>query len=209
MDNYLAVNIGLIAGVLVVLGLVTWVLWRWRRWRKSQILRRLISEVEVTIEARRQVEHEVKTWADAITKARESSSDERLLDKAPYITQIIDRSDDLTQQALASTEKSVQILQSILHLVRVLNIATSVVALIPLGLGLYSLIVNNQVQALTFSLAALATLIVTKGGLFLLTLVLIPFLKAVPAGAGTTAGGIIVHKVWRWLERRRKPKSGE
>lgn len=92
---------------------------------------------------------------------------------------------------------------------RILNIVTTIAALVPLGFAAYNILTDNQTQALTFNLVSLATIIVTKSGIFLLTLVLIPILKAVPAGMGTTFGGIIAHKLWKRVEARRRAKSSE
>ena len=86
-------------------------------------------------------------------------------------------------------------------LTRLINIATTVAALIPLGFALYNLVTNNQTQALTFNLITLATLIVTKGGLFLLTWALLPAVKAIPVAV---TGAIIQKKVSEVMDERKK-----
>jgi hypothetical protein len=91
--------------------------------------------------------------------------------------------------------------QALRRIVRFLNLATTVVALIPTGFAAYNLITNHQRQALNFNLAALATLLVTKGGLFLLTWILLPAVKAVPAAV---TGAIISKKVSEVMDERKK-----
>lgn len=84
-----------------------------------------------------------------------------------------------------------------------INIVTTLIALVPLGIAVYNVVINNQEQALNFNLAAIATLIVTKGGLFLLAWILLPAAKAIP-GAVT---GAIIKGVYDDRRKRRKKAS--
>lgn len=88
----------------------------------------------------------------------------------------------------------------------VLNIATTVLASILIALAGYNTATNNQNLALTLNFAALATLVVTKGGLFLLTTVLLPAVKSVPAAV---TGVIISKKVGEVMDERKKKKKRE
>jgi hypothetical protein len=90
-------------------------------------------------------------------------------------------------------------MREVLTLVRVLNLATTTIALVPLGFAVFNLVSNNQRQALNFNLLSLATLIVTKGGLLVLTF----FLKPAIMGASGYVGGQVAKTVW---ERRKAQK---
>lgn len=85
---------------------------------------------------------------------------------------------------------------------RLLNLATTIVGLVPLGVAVFNLIANHQQVALIFNLVSLATVVIGKGALFLLTLVLVPLLKAIPVGVGTGIGSIAARKAWERMESR-------
>lgn len=91
-----------------------------------------------------------------------------------------------------------------LRLFQRLNLVTTVIGLIPLGFAIYNFVTNNQRQALNFNLAALATVVVTKGGVFLLTAVLTPVAKALPT---TIAGAIISKKVGEMMDARKQKEK--
>jgi hypothetical protein len=90
-----------------------------------------------------------------------------------------------------------------------LNVLTTIVGLVPLGFAVYNLIINNQQAAFRFNLVSLVTVVVSKGGLFLLTLILIPLLKAIPVGVGTGIGSIAAREAWKRVEARGKTKRNE
>ncbi len=82
-----------------------------------------------------------------------------------------------------------------------LNILTTVAALIPIGFAVYNLVTNNQHQALNSSLLGLATVVVTKGGLLVLSL----FLKPAIVGASGYVGQRVAKKVWQsWIAQEKK-----
>lgn len=88
---------------------------------------------------------------------------------------------------------------------RFVNLATTLVSLIPIGFAIFNLITHHPNLALNFNLAAIAALIVTKGGLFLLTWILLPAAKAVP---GAVTAAIITGKYNDWRKQREKKRPG-
>lgn len=184
MDLYL-INIGLIAGVLVVLGLVTWRLWLWRERRLAQTYSEIASEGE---RAGREL---------LISLLEENQESLETIEKEQH-------RNTLSYLPLEARRRYTQRLNLISLFFLALNITTTVVALIPLGFAVYNLAINNQAQALTFNLAALATLVVTKGGLFLLTWVLLPAIKAIPAAI---AGAVVQKKMSEWMGQKKEEKD--
>jgi hypothetical protein len=85
-----------------------------------------------------------------------------------------------------------------------LNSVTTIFALIPLAGAIAATIFARPDLALQLNVVGLITLIVTKGGLWLLTMALIPALKAVPAGVGTGVGSYFAQ---RWLKSREKTRE--
>ena len=95
-------------------------------------------------------------------------------------------------------------MQFLIWFVPLLNIATTVLALIPLGFAIYNLVINNQRQALIFNLLSLALVFVAKGVLFVLTV----FITGAIGGAGTVVGTRAMKKAWdRWDAQREQPPT--
>lgn len=91
----------------------------------------------------------------------------------------------------------------------VVNVSTNLVSLVPAGFAVYYTLVNNQQAALNIDLLGLAGVLILKGGFFLLTLILIPAMKAVPVGIGTGVGTLLVQKAAERAKKRRGPQQEE
>lgn len=164
MDLYVVANIVLILAILLALGVVTWGLRRWLKWREGEIQARAFAGAE-------QLGFPDRMWIEQIQAASRRYG-----------------------------ERS----KTLAWVVLMLNVATTIVALIPLGLGVYNLFANNPHQALNFGLLSLATLFVTKGGLFVLPL----FIKGAIGGAGGYVGQQAAKKAWkRWNAQKEQPPT--
>lgn len=86
----------------------------------------------------------------------------------------------------------------------VLNFASTVFALVPIVGAIVAILSSNSALALRLDVLGLIVLIVTKGGLWLLTMALIPMLKAIPVGVGT---GMASYYTQRWLKSREKDRE--
>lgn len=178
MNLYL-VNIGLIVVVLVVVVLVTVGLRVWRRMAWFGAMYDFLQEVR---------------WQES---GLEPANTDRIilwLAKRVEVPEYAGTAARIDKRYVA-----------IARLFRLLNVVTTIAALVPLGFAVYNLSMNQQHQALNFNLAAIATLIVTKGGLFLLTWILLPAAKAVP---GAIAGAVVKRKYDDWQKQRKNKQPG-
>jgi hypothetical protein len=82
----------------------------------------------------------------------------------------------------------------------VLNLATTLLVVIPMLFAAVNLLQKHPQQALNFNLVALALLLVTKGGLFLFTFVIVPIFKRLPP----LVFGLYAKT---WWEKRHMPKD--
>jgi hypothetical protein len=166
---------------------------QWLRWRRSQILQPLRTEVE----AAEQVSRESRDLIDYFFLP--SSSDEKTFDAALYHRRLRELKERNRQSAmrLVGLQATARNVGTMRHLSRLLDIATTVVAFIPLGLAVYNVFDNNQSQALTFGLLGVAWLVVTKGGSLVLSLVLKPAIM----GASGYVGAQVAKKV---MDERKK-----
>jgi hypothetical protein len=82
-----------------------------------------------------------------------------------------------------------------------LFLMTTLIALIPIGFADYNTVTHLQRQGLLFKLLSLAILIVTNGGVLVLTLVIKPAI----VGASGYGGAQLLKKAWeRWNGRKDK-----
>jgi hypothetical protein len=183
VDLYLVVNIGLIVGVLVVLGIVTWWLRWWRDRQGVDLVGRYMLATPYIM-----FRDELRSdFSEAMRKAL--TADYPGGDPASF------------EDAMAFVSSR---LDKIWRIVTAINIATTVAALIPLGFAVYNLVINNQRQALNFSLLSLALGVVTKGVLFVLTV----FITGAIGGAGTVVGTRAMKKAWdRWDAPKEQPPT--
>lgn len=168
------VNVALIVGVLSALLLVSV---RLLKWRKRQIEKAGLSARKEFVRDLAAKRPETITGAGNIRMSQ----------------------DDVEALISARRSAAARTAQITWRLFLVANIATTLAALVPLGFAFYNLITNDQLRSLGFNLAALATLIVTKGSLFLLTWILVPVAKAVP---GAIAGAVVKGMYKKWRKQR-------
>lgn len=176
------INIGMIGFVVAALVCVTWGLWLWQAERKTQTYIDIFTE---SFRAGREL---------LIPLLEEDQASPETIEKEQH-------RNTLSYLPLEARRRYTRRLNLISLVFLSLNITTTVVALIPLGFAVYNLVINNRAQSLTFDLAALATLVVTKGGLFLLTWVLLPAAKAIPAAV---TGAVVQKKVSEWMDQKQK-----
>jgi len=91
----------------------------------------------------------------------------------------------------------------LLRLIPILNWITTVIFLIPMIVAGINILRANPTSALNFDFIGLVTLIVTKGGLFLLSVLLLA-VKGIPGGVGGAIGAEAYNRM-----RRRGSKSRE
>jgi len=84
------------------------------------------------------------------------------------------------------------------------NTVTTVLTLIPLVGAIIALLSEHPKFALQLDVVGLIVFVVTKGVLWLLAALLVPAIKAVPAGIGS---GIASYAVQRWLKNREKNRE--
>lgn len=100
---------------------------------------------------------------------------------------------------LRESERDLRDAVQVRRLLRTLNLVTTVVLLIPTAGAAFNIAHQRPSTAIRFDLLGLVTLIVTKGGLFLLTAILIPTAKTLPSAALVAALMSWTNSFWKRL----------
>ena len=193
----------IVAGAILVAALIAlagWGLRRSIRGRAEADLEREVATVRPYTDSMFVMQQRLADELQESLEAEDGSDEEVDLKAREYFRHTLDGTEFTKQiitQFLLKTRRTSRVLY-------ILNFASTVLALIPVIAAIVALVSERPDLALRLDVFGLIVLIVTKGGLWLLTMALIPMLKAVPVGVGT---GIGTYYAQRWLKGRERDRE--